>query len=58
MNEENDEIELLVQDQGIGLSAEHKRKLFKLFGFIQEVRNEMNSQGIGMGLHITKSIVE
>jgi len=28
-----------------------------MFGFIEEVRDELNTQGVGMGLHITKSIV-
>lgn len=58
INQESDYIEIIVKDEGIGLSEENKGKLFKLFGFIEEVRDTMNTKGIGMGLHITKSIVE
>lgn len=54
----NGEIQVLVQDEGIGISDEDMQKLFKLFGYIEEVRDSMNTQGIGMGLHITKMIVE
>lgn len=32
-------------------------KLFKLFGFIDETK-EVNQNGIGLGLYITKKIVE
>lgn len=47
-----------MKDEGIGISEEDMKKLFKLFGYIEEVRDTMNTQGIGMGLHITKMIVE
>jgi signal transduction histidine kinase len=29
-----------------------------MFGFIEHVRDSMNTQGIGMGLYITKMLVE
>ena len=49
-----DFVEVHVVDSGIGISEEDQRKLFQLFGFIEEVRESMNTQGIGMGLHISK----
>ena len=53
-----DFVEVQVVDSGIGISEEDQQKLFQLFGYIEHVRESMNTQGIGMGLHITKSIVD
>lgn len=39
----------------MGIKPEDQNKLFKLFGFL-EATKEMNSQGIGLGLHISKKI--
>ena len=49
-------LEVQVQDEGIGIPAEIQQKLFKPFGFFD--LNGMNSQGIGLGLHITKMITK
>lgn len=46
-----------VIDNGAGISEENQGKLFKLFGYL-ECTQELNSQGIGLGLYITKMIVE
>ena len=51
-------LKVKVIDSGIGISEEDQTKLFKLFGFIEEVRDSMNTQGIGMGLYISKQLVE
>lgn len=51
-------VEVKVIDTGIGISLNDQTKLFKIFGCVQSIRNTMNTQGIGMGLHISKSIVE
>ena len=51
-------IKVQVIDSGIGISEENQQKLFKLFGYVEEVRDTINTQGIGMGLHITKKLVE
>lgn len=36
-------IKLRVIDNGIGISEQDQMKLFKLFGYIQEVRNNLNT---------------
>ena len=46
-----------MQDTGIGMKEEDLPKLFKLFGFL-EASKEINTQGIGLGLHISKKIVQ
>ena len=49
-------IEVQVVDTGIGIKDEDQQKLFKLFGFIDSTK-ELNTSGIGLGLHISKQIV-
>ena len=49
-------IEISVEDTGIGISDNDQNKLFKLFGFIQDSQ-QMNTQGIGLGLVIADQIV-
>jgi len=50
-------IEVTVQDTGVGIKEENLQKLFKLFGFLDSTK-ELNTNGIGLGLHICKMIVE
>jgi signal transduction histidine kinase len=45
-------IQMSVQDSGIGIKHEDKKKLFKLFGFL-DVSKELNAKGVGLGLHIS-----
>ena len=45
-----------VHDNGTGIKEKDMEKLFKLYGFIQETR-EINTRGIGLGLHICRKIV-
>ena len=45
-----------MKDTGIGIKEQDVGKLFKLFGFINSTE-EINTQGIGLGLHICKQIV-
>jgi signal transduction histidine kinase len=52
-----DLIEVQVRDNGFGIKPESMPKLFKLFGFIDESK-KVNQNGIGLGLYITKKIVE
>ena len=49
-------IEITVKDTGIGIKKEDLSKLFKLFGFLDSTQ-ELNTNGIGLGLHISKMIV-
>ena len=46
-----------VKDTGVGIKEEDKAKLFKQFGFLDATR-EVNTGGVGLGLHISKCIVE
>jgi signal transduction histidine kinase len=50
-------IEIQVEDEGIGIKDEDLDKLFKLFGFLNRTK-EINTKGIGLGLHISKMICE
>lgn len=50
-------LRISVKDSGIGIPLENRDKLFKLFGFIQD-HKDMNVNGIGLGLMISKLIVE
>ena len=44
-----------MRDTGIGIKDEDKKHLFKLFGFIDSTK-ELNTKGIGLGLHISQLI--
>ena len=46
-----------VEDTGIGIKDEDKEKLFKFFGKLSST-NKVNKGGMGLGLTISKSIVE
>jgi len=41
----------------VGIKEENLQKLFKIFGFLDETK-ELNTNGIGLGLHICKMIVK
>jgi len=49
--------EIQVKDTGMGIKRKDKKKLFKLFGFVQSTE-DINTRGIGLGLVISKKIVE
>jgi signal transduction histidine kinase len=53
----NSYLECQIIDTGIGIKREDKSKLFKLFGFV-ETTGDMNTRGIGLGLVISKKIVD
>lgn len=46
-----------MEDNGCGIKDEDKKKLYKLFGKIEE-NNNLNTQGVGLGLYITHMIVK
>jgi signal transduction histidine kinase len=48
---------ITVLDTGTGISKKEQKKLFKMFGCLQSTQ-QMNTQGIGLGLFICKQIVE
>lgn len=49
-------LKVQVVDSGVGISAENQKKLFKLFGFVNDTQ-AMNTKGIGLGLVISDKIV-
>jgi PAS domain S-box-containing protein len=52
---ENDQLEISVKDQGIGISPEDQEHLFSTFF---RAKNAFNIQGTGLGLHIVKRYIE
>ncbi len=46
-----------VSDTGVGIKEEDQTKLFKAFGKLEDTQM-MNPQGIGLGLHVCKKLVE
>lgn len=53
-------VECLVSDTGAGISKEDMEKLFQKFGLLtgSYTINKTDQQGTGLGLYITKSIIE
>lgn len=49
-----------VQDTGIGLTEEEKKKIFKKFGKVERYGQGLDvvSEGSGLGLYISKKIIE
>ena len=56
---ENEEtyLNISVTDTGIGIKKEDQDQLFKMFGYIKD-SNQMNVHGIGLGLNLSKKIIE
>ena len=51
-------LKLSVVDNGIGIKENDQNNLFKLFGALVDEENRININGIGLGLVISKLIVE
>jgi len=49
-------IKVSVTDNGLGIKEQDKDKLFKLFGSIKSEKKKINTNGIGLGLVISKLI--
>ena len=47
-----------VYDTGIGISEQNQESLFKLFGKVMQKNKSINKEGIGLGLYITKNLVD
>lgn len=56
-DDEEDSIEFNVIDTGIGIAQDDQGKLFKLFSKL-DVKNGINQNGVGLGLTISKRLVE
>ena len=50
-------MKLNIIDNGIGILKTDRHKIFKLFGCIKDEKNQVNTKGIGLGLVISKMIV-
>ena len=47
---------IYIEDSGVGIKKKDKSKLFKLFGSIKDEKKKINTNGIGLGLVISKMI--
>mmetsp|Transcript_42655 Transcript_42655/g.65430 ORF Transcript_42655/g.65430 Transcript_42655/m.65430 type:complete len:176 (-) Transcript_42655:486-1013(-) len=54
---ESNFLRISVMDSGLGIKEQDKGKLFRLFGSIKHEKRNINPQGIGLGLVISKLIV-
>ena len=54
----DDFLKFEVSDTGVGISKQDIPKLFKMFGMLSKHRNQLNQSGSGLGLSISKRIVE
>jgi signal transduction histidine kinase len=50
-------IKVSIEDTGIGIKKKNQDKLFKMFGSIKHEKKKINTNGIGLGLVISKLIV-
>ena len=50
-------VNISVVDSGMGVERHHRRKLFKLFGSYKNEKSKINTNGIGIGLVISRLIV-
>ncbi len=60
LSETGGNIEIKVRDTGVGLTNEEKKMLFKKFGKIERYGQDLDVgiEGVGLGLYISKEIVE
>jgi len=53
---DEDEIQFIIQDTGIGIKEKDQKKLFQMFGRLDSGGN-LNSRGVGLGLTISNHLV-
>jgi len=60
INETKDLIDISIKDTGIGITTEEKKILFQKFGKIERygMNLDIDIEGVGIGLYISKEIVE
>ena len=51
-------LRISVTDNGHGIKKKYQSKLFKMFGTFKDTKRGLNTNGIGLGLVISKQIVE
>jgi histidine kinase len=57
-NQDNNEVQLSVRDSGVGISAEHLPYIFDRFYRVDKSRSRQNGGGSGIGLTISRALVE
>jgi signal transduction histidine kinase len=55
---ERDKLRISVTDIGLGIRKRDQSSMFKMFGTIKDTKRGINTKGIGLGLVISKLIVE
>ncbi|MFW9829241.1 MAG: PAS domain S-box protein [Candidatus Thorarchaeota archaeon] len=60
LKESDNSIDIIIKDNGVGITADEKKKLFQKFGKIERYGQDLDVdiEGAGLGLFITKEIVE
>lgn len=56
--EGKNKLRVSVTDNGLGIKNRDKGKMFQIFGTIKDRKRGINTKGIGLGLVISKLIVE
>lgn len=56
--EESGKLKISVDDNGLGIRLEDQPRIFKQFSSIKDTKRKINTKGIGLGLVISKMIVE
>jgi two-component system sensor histidine kinase KdpD len=57
VKKQENHVKISVTDNGCGIKEKEKKKLFKLFGSIKDEKKKVNTDGIGLGLVISRLIV-
>lgn len=60
LNKQNDFVDIVFKDTGVGFTEVEKEKIFEKFGKIERkgIKNNIIIEGSGLGLYISKQIVE
>jgi len=53
-----DHVEFSVTDTGVGIKEEDKKKLFQVYGKLDQANSRMNQQGVGLGLTISNNLAK
>lgn len=51
-------LEFSVKDTGVGISADDMKDLFKMFTTVEKHQHNLNQRGTGIGLSLSKKLVE
>lgn len=60
LNDKTDYLDIIIQDTGVGITIEEEKILFQKFGKIERygMNLDVDIEGVGLGLYISKEIVE